>query len=153
MTASEDKTKYNEVRFLALISGLSGGAMQHLGKVVNPLTGKIERDLEAAKGTIDILRMLREKTKGNLTDREERTLNSLINGLELNYLDEVKAEAEKPKEKAEEKAEEKPEEKPQRKRKEEPPQKEKEEEPAEQEQAAGEEKSEQAPADKNQPPE
>ena len=166
MTASEEEAKYDEARFLALISGLSGSAMQHLGKVVNPLTGKIERDLQAAKGTIDLLRMLREKTKGNLSDREEKTLNALLGGLQLNYLDEVKAEAEKPEEKPEEKppeekagekpeqkAEEKPKEKAEPEKKEEPPQEEKEEEPGEQEQAPGEEKSEQAPADVNQPPE
>lgn len=166
MTASEEEAKYDEARFLALISGLSGSAMQHLGKIVNPLTGKIERDLQSAKGTIDLLLMLREKTKGNLSDREEKTLNALLGSLQLNYLDEVKAEAEKPREepeekppeekegeKPEEKAEEKPEEKPEPEKKEELPQEEKEQEPAEQEQAAGEEKSEQAPADENQPPE
>jgi len=165
MTASEEEAKYNEARFLALISGLSGSAMQHLGKIVNPLTGKIERDLQSAKGTIDILRMLREKTKGNLTDREEKTLNALLGSLQLNYLDEVKAEAEKPKEKPEEKAEEKAEEKPPEKpeekpaerpeaeEKEEPAQKEKEKELAEQEEEAREEKSEQAPAEENEPPE
>ncbi len=166
MTASEEEAKYDEARFLALISGLSGSAMQHLGKIVNPLTGKIERDLQSAKGTIDLLRMLREKTKGNLSDREEKTLNALLGSLQLNYLDEVEAEAEKPEEKPEEKppeekegekpdekAEEKPEEKPEPEKKEEPPQEEKEQEPAEQEQAAGEEKSEEPPADENEPPE
>lgn len=111
MAQPEDEAMYNEARFLALVSGLSAGIMQHLGKVVNPLTGKIERDLQAAQGTIDILRMLKEKTKGNLTDREQRTLDALISAAQLNYLDEVKAEAEKPKEEPEDKAEEKPEEK------------------------------------------
>lgn len=104
MPEAEDETQYHEARFLALISGLSSGAMQHLGKVINPLTGKIERDLQAAKGTIDLLRMLREKTKGNLTDREKRALDALLSSLQLNYLDEVKAEAARPKEKAEEEA-------------------------------------------------
>jgi len=111
MPETEDEAQYHEARFLALISGLSGSAMQHLGKVINPLTGKIERDLQAAKETIDLIRMLREKTKGNLTDREKRALDALLGNLQLNYLDELKAEAAKPKEEVEEKpAEEKREE-------------------------------------------
>lgn len=174
MTPSEDdEAKYNEARFLALISGLSGGAMQHLGKVVNPLTGKIEKDMQAAKGTIDILRMLREKTKGNLTDREEKTLNALLANLQLNYLDEATAEAEKPKEKpeekpSEEKKEEKAEAKPEPEGKEEPsdeekaekpadvkkaePSQEKKGEPAEHKEEVAQEKGGEPPADENKPP-
>ncbi len=103
MSASGEEERDHEARFLALISGLSSTVMQHLGKVMNPMTGKIERDLQAAREVIDILRMLREKTRGNLTDREERTLNALLSSVQLNYLDEVKAEAEKPKEQPERK--------------------------------------------------
>ncbi len=148
MATTEEEAKYDEARFLALISGLSSGAMQHLGKVVNPLTGKIERDLDAAKGTIDLLRMLREKTKGNLTEREERTLTSLISSVQLNYLDEIKAEAEKAKEKEKEPPKEKPtpavkEEKPSEQRG----------AVAEQEELAAGEKSAPKPAEEAQPPE
>jgi len=98
MTPAEEDVKNDEARFLALVTSISSSAMQHLGKVMNPLTGKVERNLPAAREMIDILRMLREKTRGNLTDREERTLNALIGSVQLNYLDEMKAEAEKPEE-------------------------------------------------------
>lgn len=157
MAQSEDEAKYNEARFLALVSGLSAGIMQHLGKVVNPLTGKIERDLQAAQGTIDILRMLKEKTKGNLADREQRTLDALISAAQLNYLDEVKTEAEKPKEEQEEKAKEKPEEKaegePAEKAKEEPPEEEKKaEETAETKEEPAEETKEQQPPEEEDGP-
>lgn len=134
MKASEEEVKNHEARFLALVASLSGAVMQHLGKVMNPLTEKIERNLPAAKETIDMLRMLREKTRGNLTDREERTLNALLSSVQLNYLDEAKAEAEKPEEKPEEK-------------------------PAEQKEEGApvrpdvEQKSEQAPAEEGQSPE
>ncbi len=111
MSASEQEEKNHEGRFLALISGLASSAMQHMGKIVNPLTGEVETNLDASKEVIDMLRMLREKTKGNLAAREERTLNALLSNLQLNYIDEVKAEAAKPKEKAEEKAPEQKEEK------------------------------------------
>lgn len=93
-----DEAQYHEARFLALISGLASNAMQHLGKVMNPLTGQVEKNLGLAQETIDLLRMLREKTKGNLTDREKRSLDALLSSLQLNYVDEAKAEAQKAKE-------------------------------------------------------
>jgi hypothetical protein len=140
MTATEEEAKGHEARFLALISGLSSTVMQHLGKVINPMTGKIERNLEAAKEIIDMLRMLREKTRGNLSNFEERTLNALLSSVQLNYLDELKAEAEKPKEK--------PAEKPAEEKKEEPEGREEEAAPAgpEKKAEAAEEKEEVTPA-------
>jgi hypothetical protein len=157
MAQPEDEAKYNEARFLALVSGLSAGIMQHLGKVVNPLTGKIERDLQAAQGTIDMLRMLKEKTRGNLTDREQRTLDVLIGGAQLNYLDEVTADQEKAKEKPEEKAEgepaEEPEEKPAEEPREEPPAEEKKaEETAETKEVLADEKKEEPAAETKKKP-
>ncbi len=98
MAEPADEAQYHEARFLALISGLAGNAMQHLGKVMNPLTGQIERDLDLARETIDLLRMLREKTKGNLSDREKRSLDALLSSLQLNYVDEARADAQKAKE-------------------------------------------------------
>jgi hypothetical protein len=144
MATPDEEAKYNEARFLALVSGLSSTVMQHLGKVINPLTGQVERDLQAAKGTIDLLVMLKEKTKGNLSDRENRTLNALLSSLQLNYVDELKAETEKPKEQPEEKAAEAAAEEPHQAEKEKP-----EEEPD----SAGHEEAEQPPAGEDQPPE
>jgi outer membrane biosynthesis protein TonB len=145
MTEPEEDTKNYEAQFLALISSISGGVMQHLGKVMNPFTGKVERNLPAAREMIDILRMLRTRTRGNLTEREERTLNALISSVQLNYVDEVKAEAEAPKEKpAEEKKEE-----PQPAKEAETPAEQKGEQPPATPQAEA--KSEQPPAEKTQP--
>lgn len=153
MAATEEEAKDYEARFIALVSSISGSVMQHLGKVINPLTGKVERNLQAAREMIDILRMLRDKTKGNLTDREDATLTALIGNVQLNYLDEAKAEAEKPKEKApEEKREEKPEEKPAAEEKKEPPPEEKKAEAAQQTAAASEQKADQPPAEETRPP-
>ena len=45
-----------------------------------------QEDLEAARHTVDILGMLREKTKGNLTKEEEANFQSLISGLQLLYV-------------------------------------------------------------------
>ncbi|MDD3725807.1 MAG: DUF1844 domain-containing protein [Candidatus Ratteibacteria bacterium] len=65
---------------------------QSMGKVPNPLTGKVEKNLELAKRIIDITEMLREKTKGNLTKEEERVLSATITELQLNYVDELEKE-------------------------------------------------------------
>ena len=145
MATPDEEAQYNEARFLALISGLSSTVMQHLGKVISPVTGQVERDLQAAKGTIDLLVMLKEKTKGNLSDRENRTLDALLSSLQLNYVDEVKAESEKPKERPEEKAAEG--------EGEEPPQAEKEPPAEEKPDSAEHDEADEPPAEEDQPPE
>ncbi len=89
----EDKMDKDEAIFLSIIFSFHAAAMQQMGKVVSPLTGKVERDLEAARGTIDVLVMLRKKTEGNLTTREQRTLHNLVTELQLNFVDESSREA------------------------------------------------------------
>jgi hypothetical protein len=91
--------------FAQLVLSLQAGGMQQLGKVASPISGKIERDLEMAKVTINMLAMMQEKTKGNLTDEEEKLLANLISQLRLNYVDEVEKEKTSP---AAEKSEETP---------------------------------------------
>ncbi len=63
-------------------------ALQHLGVVKNPLTDKVEKNLTLAKYTIDTIDLLKEKTKGNLTDGEESLLNSALSDLKLTYVKE-----------------------------------------------------------------
>lgn len=75
--------------FITLLLSLSTAAMQQLGKIPSPLTGKIERSLEQAKVTIDMLEMIKDKTRGNLTPREERLLSNSLADLQLNYVDEI----------------------------------------------------------------
>ena len=69
-------------------------SMVYLGKVVHPATGKIERNLDGARFSIDILGMLEEKTRGNLTDEEAKFLEQTLTNLRLNYLDEVRRDKE-----------------------------------------------------------
>ena len=77
-----------EAMFMGLVSMLSQGVMQHLGKIVDPMTSKVEKNLDAARATIDLIRMLKVKTKGNLSSQEERFLNSMLTNLQLNYVEE-----------------------------------------------------------------
>jgi hypothetical protein len=57
-----------------------------LGEVPNPYTNKKEEDLEAARHTVDILGMLKDKTKGNLTKEEEQLLESVLYEMRLKYM-------------------------------------------------------------------
>jgi hypothetical protein len=64
-------------------------ALHQLGKLKNPLTDRIERDLPAAQSTIDMMDMLHEKTRGNLSAEEDRFLKGVLRDLRLNYVDEA----------------------------------------------------------------
>ena len=80
---------------MQLVAGLQSSAWMLLGKIANPLTGKLVKDLNAAKETIDVLLMLQEKTKGNLDDEESKLLSNAIQQLQINYLEEIKKEGDK----------------------------------------------------------
>ena len=74
--------------FTQLLSIFYSSAMMARGKLKNPVTDQIERNLEQAKQSIDILELIKEKTKNNLTDLQKRTLEGLLTDLRLNYVDE-----------------------------------------------------------------
>ena len=76
--------------FLQLVLGLQQSAMIALGKLMNPLTRKVETHLEAARDTIDTLAALESRTGGNLEPDEARVLRQVLAELRLNYVDEVK---------------------------------------------------------------
>lgn len=57
-----------------------------LGEVPNPYTNKKEEDLEAARHTVDILAMLEEKTRGNLSKEEEQLLGSVLYELRMKFM-------------------------------------------------------------------
>jgi hypothetical protein len=83
-----DHMQKNELLLTQLILMFQTAAMQHLGKIKNPITDKIERDLPQAQISIDMLDMLREKMKGNLTEPESHIINSVVQDLKLNFVDE-----------------------------------------------------------------
>jgi hypothetical protein len=75
--------------FSQLVIIFHTAAMQHMGKLKNPLTDKIERSLVHAQSAIDMLDMLKNRMKGNLSNDEERFLATVLQELKLNYLDEI----------------------------------------------------------------
>lgn len=79
-----------DILFLSLIFNFQAAALQQMGKMVNPMTGKTERDMNAAKQSIDLLDCLERKTRGNLQAEEERAMQEILTNLRLNYVDEMK---------------------------------------------------------------
>ena len=75
--------------FLGLVHSFQSAAMQQMGKIANPFTQQIERDLPQAQLSIDMLRMLQERTNGNLTPEESRFLAHVLRELQLNYVMEL----------------------------------------------------------------
>ena len=59
-----------------------------MGKLKNPVTDKVERDLEQARQSIDMLEMIRDKTQNNLSSELSRALEQALTDLRLNFVDE-----------------------------------------------------------------
>ena len=79
----------HNILFMQLIIQNQQIAMMAMGKIKNPVTDKIDRNLEHAKLYIDTLDMLQAKTKDNLSEYEEKLLTETLKELKLNYVDEV----------------------------------------------------------------
>ena len=75
-----------EVNFSYFLVSLSSSALLHLGEIPDPQTGQKKTDLPLAKHSIDIIAMLKEKTKGNLTDEEQKTLENILTDLRWRYV-------------------------------------------------------------------
>ena len=83
-----DEAEKNRVLFTQLVIMFHAATMQQLGKVKHPVTGVVGKDLPAAQATIDILDMLRARTKGNLSGEEDQLLTKILQDLKLGYVQE-----------------------------------------------------------------
>ena len=89
--------KKEEVNLLSIIFMFQAAAIQALGEIPNPLSGKTEKDLLQAKYSIDILALLKEKTKGNLEEEEAKILDEVLYGLRMRFIQRTKEPKEEPK--------------------------------------------------------
>jgi hypothetical protein len=89
-TLSETREDLREITFADLILSLAGSAQMCLGISPHPLDPSMEKDLEQAKQSIDLLGVLAEKTRGNLTSEEERLLEVILADLRIRYVEECK---------------------------------------------------------------
>ena len=91
--SSEEREKF---LFSFLIMSYQTSALMQMGHLKDPHTQKIEKNLENAKLSIDILGMLQQKTKNNLTKDEADLLENILRELRLAYIKETSA-AQQPK--------------------------------------------------------
>jgi hypothetical protein len=86
----EEPAALPAINFATFVLSLGSSALIHLGLAPDPLTGEQNKDLPVAKQTIDMLGMLQEKTRGNLTEDEGQLLESLLYDLRMRYVAEAK---------------------------------------------------------------
>ena len=89
-SSKEKETESFQIDFSTFIMSLTSSAFYHLGDMPDPSTGKKEVNLPAVQQTIDMLFMLREKTKGNLKEDEEKLIEQLIYELQVKYVAKTK---------------------------------------------------------------
>jgi hypothetical protein len=75
-----------EIDFTNFILSLSTSALIQLGEIQDPFTQKAEKNLPLAKQTIDLIGMLKEKTKGNLSPEEEKVIEYVLYDLRMRYV-------------------------------------------------------------------
>ena len=83
---TEERKGAEGIDFYTFCLSLGSSAFVHLGDAPHPEGGAAAPNLVLAKQTIDILCMLQEKTKGNLTAEEDRFLDNLLIDLKLRYV-------------------------------------------------------------------
>lgn len=81
-----DRPPLPEVNFNSLIFSLSSSALLHMGEISDPQSGETKKDLDLAKHSIDIIAMLKDKTKGNLADEEKQFLDNILTDLRLRFV-------------------------------------------------------------------
>lgn len=78
------------IDFNTFVISMSASAAMHLGMAPNPATGTTEVSLPLARQTIDLLSLLEDKTRGNLTGEEERLLAQVLYDLRMQFVQRAK---------------------------------------------------------------
>ena len=78
--------QFPEINFATFIFSLNTSALVHMGMLEDPSTQSKSKNLPMAKQTIDILCMMEEKTKGNLSPDEESMLKNILYDLKIMYV-------------------------------------------------------------------
>ncbi len=86
----ETKQQIPEASFNLFISSLATQTLINLGEMESPFNKKKELDLDQAKFTLDTLQIIKDKTKGNLTDDEMKYLDTLLYDLRMRYVEKAK---------------------------------------------------------------
>jgi hypothetical protein len=85
--AAPEPPEEPEVTFTTFMVGLSTQALAALGEISDPVSGARSKDLQAAQQLIDIIGMLREKTRGNLDRDEDGLIEAILFDLRMKYVE------------------------------------------------------------------
>lgn len=85
-TSGNSNPPLPEINFATFVFSLNQSALMNLGLIADPGTGERTKNIPLAKQTIDILALLEEKTKGNLTSDEANMLKSILYDLRIIYV-------------------------------------------------------------------
>ncbi len=85
--SSNKKEPLPKIDFSSFILSLYSSGLVQLGKVEDPSTGKKDVNLELARHTINMIAMLEEKTRGNLTEEEDNLLKSLLSEIRVAFVE------------------------------------------------------------------
>lgn len=88
---SNNDSNQSKFDFSNFILSLNTSALIHMGDIPDPQTRERIYDLQSAKQTIDILELLRTKTRGNLDNEEEKMLEDVIYNLRMKYVKYLKS--------------------------------------------------------------
>jgi hypothetical protein len=75
-----------EASLSVLIMSIASSAVMAMGLAPDPQSGKVDKDKELARFNIDLLVVLKDKTKGNLSGDEEKFLENLISDLQMKFV-------------------------------------------------------------------
>jgi|SRR5271163_1988403 len=79
-----------DITFASFMVGLSTEALALLGEIPHPATGERISDLSGAQQIIDIVALLREKTRGNLDRDEESLIDAILFDLRMKYVEKAR---------------------------------------------------------------
>ncbi|MBN1347899.1 DUF1844 domain-containing protein [candidate division KSB1 bacterium] len=86
MTTQYTPEQMHSALFLNLVISLQAAAYQQMGKMKNPATDKVEKDMDQAQMSIDMIAMLKAKTQGNLSKEEGEFISQVLRELQMNYV-------------------------------------------------------------------
>lgn len=82
----KEHSQHFEASFSILAMSIASSAAMAMGLAPNPQTQQTSQDKNMARFNVDLLLVLQEKTKGNLTGEEQKFIDAIINDLQLKYL-------------------------------------------------------------------
>ena len=84
--SSEQQVELPEINFVNFLFSISTSALIQMGEIEDPISQQTVKNLPLAKQTIDLIGMLKEKTKGNLTPDEAKLIENILFDLRMRYV-------------------------------------------------------------------